>query len=78
MIYDLKQFSIRLFVCDEPSRAFGTDVKSHAGKNSCPKCLQEGIYKERITNIKSKPSSRIDKFIINYRKGKFSPNGDPW
>ncbi|XP_067614083.1 uncharacterized protein [Eurosta solidaginis] len=44
----LKEFSVRLFTCDSPARAFINGVKGHTTKNSCPKCLQMGQHLDRV------------------------------
>ena len=44
---ELFRYDVRLFISDSPARAFVTGVMPHNSKNGCPKCCQEGLYKER-------------------------------
>lgn len=63
------KFSIRLFCCDAPARAFVTCVMYHQGFHGCSKCDQVGkkigkttVYRNVVTNIRTDESfsSRID------------------
>ena len=45
--YGIKPFDLRIIVCDTPARAYITGTQYHTGKESCPKCSQIGITKER-------------------------------
>ena len=41
--------SISAVICDAPARAYVKNVKGHSGYSGCEKCVQRGVYRNKIT-----------------------------
>ena len=43
-------FSVRIkaLICDAPARSYIKCIKGHCGYNACERCVQEGVYRDRV------------------------------
>ena len=41
--------SISAMICDAPARAYLKNVKGHSGYSGCERCVQSGVYRNKVT-----------------------------
>ncbi|KAJ8018365.1 hypothetical protein HOLleu_43677 [Holothuria leucospilota] len=64
--YEGKQMTVKIsaFICDAPARAFIKNVKGHAGCSGCEKCIQHGVWLDKITFPETNASLRTHASFI--------------
>ena len=54
------KLSLSSVICDAPARAFIKQVKYHSGYHGCDKCVQKGVYNDKVTFPETNAPTRTD------------------